>query len=60
MSLEWRVEARRLLLDRPPWFEVYEASVRLPSGRLVEDFYTIAIPDDVETRRAARTTWPRC
>ncbi len=47
MSVEWKVEAKRLLLDRPPWFEVYQESVRLPSGRLVEDFYTIAIPDYV-------------
>lgn len=47
MSVEWKVEARSLLLDRPPWFEVYQESVRLPNGRLVEDFYTIAIPEYV-------------
>jgi ADP-ribose pyrophosphatase len=47
MSTERKVEARRLLLDRPPWFEVYQESVRVPGGRLVEDFYTIAIPDYV-------------
>lgn len=44
---EWTVEDKRSLLRRPPWFEVYQESVRLPSGRLVEDFYTIAIPDYV-------------
>jgi ADP-ribose pyrophosphatase len=47
MSVEWKVEAKRLLLGRPPWFEVFQESVRLPGGRLVEDFYTIAIPDYV-------------
>jgi ADP-ribose pyrophosphatase len=47
MTGEWRVEARRLLLERAPWFQVYQESVRLPNGGLVEDFYAIAIPDYV-------------
>src|SRR5712692_3217363 len=47
MSVEWKVEAKRSLFRRPPWFEVFQESVRLPNGRLVEDFYTIAIPDYV-------------
>jgi ADP-ribose pyrophosphatase len=45
--MEWRVESRRLLLERSPWLEVHEESVRLPDGRLVEDFYSIVIPDYV-------------
>jgi ADP-ribose pyrophosphatase len=47
MNVEWKVETKRLLFGRRPWFEVYQESVRLPNGRLVEDFYTIAIPDYV-------------
>lgn len=47
MSREWRVEGRRSLLERAPWFEVYQESVRLPDGRLIDDFYSIAIPDYV-------------
>jgi ADP-ribose pyrophosphatase len=47
MSTEWTIEDRRLLLRRLPWLEVYQESVRLPGGRLVDDFYTIAIPEYV-------------
>ena len=45
MRYEWKVEAKSLLLERRPWFEVYRESIRLPDGRLVDDFYSIAIPD---------------
>jgi ADP-ribose diphosphatase len=34
----WRTLARRILLRRPPWFEVGEETVGLPDGRTVEDF----------------------
>ena len=47
MSRAWRVKSKRLLIERPPWFEVYQESVQLPDGKLVEDFYSIAIPDHV-------------
>jgi ADP-ribose pyrophosphatase len=47
LTAEWIVEGTRLLLRRSPWFEVYQESVRLPSGKLVKDFYRIAIPDYV-------------
>lgn len=47
MSAEWKVEAKSLLLERKPWFEVYQEVIRLPNGLLVDDFYTIAIPDYV-------------
>lgn len=47
MTIEWKVEGRRLLIERSPWFEVYQESVRLPSGKLVDDFYAITIPDYV-------------
>jgi ADP-ribose pyrophosphatase len=47
MSGEWTVKARRSLLNRPPWFEVFQEEIQLPDGQLVDDFYTIAIPEFV-------------
>jgi len=51
--LAWKVEGRRSLLSRKPWLEVFQESVRLPDGSLVEDFYQIDLPDWVVV--AART-----
>jgi ADP-ribose pyrophosphatase len=44
---EWTVESTRSLLRREPWIEVLEEHIRLPDGRLVEDFYTIRLRDFV-------------
>ena len=35
---------RSVLLSRPPWLEVYQERVRLPTGRVVEDFYRVVLP----------------
>jgi len=34
----WRTLARRVLLDRKPWFKIGEETVELPDGRVVDDF----------------------
>jgi len=39
----WKTLARRVLLRRPPWFEVGEEDIRLPDGRVVENFNWIAM-----------------
>jgi ADP-ribose pyrophosphatase len=43
--LPWTVEDRRSLLRKMPWLEVFQESVRLPDGRLIEDFYQVEMPD---------------
>jgi len=39
----WKTLARRVLLRRPPWFEIGEEDIRLPDGRVVENFNWIAM-----------------
>jgi ADP-ribose pyrophosphatase len=41
------VESTRSILTREPWLEVFEEHIRLPDGRLVDDFYTIRLRDFV-------------
>src|SRR5215213_3743993 len=41
----WKVLDRRLLLARDPWLQVYQESVELPSGQVLEDYYRIVLPD---------------
>lgn len=38
MIRPWRTLARRVLLERPPWFTVGEETVELPDGKVVDDF----------------------
>lgn len=44
---EWVVESSTSILVREPWLEVFEEHIRLPDGRLVDDFYTIRLRDFV-------------
>jgi ADP-ribose diphosphatase len=44
---EWVVESSTSILSREPWLEVFEEHIRLPSGKLVDDFYTIRLRDFV-------------
>ncbi|HSS59912.1 MAG TPA: NUDIX hydrolase [Candidatus Limnocylindrales bacterium] len=44
---EWVVESSTSILKREPWLEVFEEHLRLPDGRLVDDFYTIRLRDFV-------------
>ncbi len=41
----WRTLARRVLLERPPWFTVGEETVELPDGKIVEGFGWIKMLD---------------
>src|SRR5438105_4376406 len=41
----WKSLARQVLLTAPPWFEVSQEKVQLPSGRVLNDFYRIVLPD---------------
>jgi ADP-ribose pyrophosphatase len=41
----WEPLASSLLLSRPPWVAVYQEKVRLPTGRVLDDFYRVALPD---------------
>jgi ADP-ribose pyrophosphatase len=41
----WDLLATSLLLDRPPWVAVHQDSVRLPSQRVLDDFYRVILPD---------------
>jgi len=38
----WRVLAKRLVLERPPWLTVGEQDVELPDGTVLKDFNWIA------------------
>ena len=44
---DWVVESTTSILRREPWMEVFEEHIRLPDGRLVDDFYTIRLRDFV-------------
>jgi ADP-ribose pyrophosphatase len=41
----WKSLGREVLLAAPPWFEVIRERVQLPSGRVLDDFYRIVLPD---------------
>ena len=43
MSGSWRTLARRVLLERQPWFTVGEEDVALPDGTTIEGFSWIAM-----------------
>lgn len=41
----WKVLDRASELARPPWLEVFREKIELPSGRTVDDFYTVEMQD---------------
>jgi ADP-ribose pyrophosphatase len=41
----WRLLDQQLLLSAPPWLRVYREQVELPSGRTIDDFYRVVLPD---------------
>ncbi|GBD10710.1 ADP-ribose pyrophosphatase [bacterium HR23] len=43
----WQVLERREVLDASPWVRVWVERVRLPSGRTIDDFWQMALPDFV-------------
>jgi ADP-ribose pyrophosphatase len=42
---DWQTLARRQVFSAPPWVSVVAEDVRLPSGRVVRDFYEVSLGD---------------
>ncbi len=45
--LPWEQISSRTLIDVPPWMKVHEDTIRLPGGRVIDDYYRIETPDYV-------------
>lgn len=41
----WEVLNRQDVVHAPPWLQVWVERVRLPSGRTIDDFWQLAMPD---------------
>jgi ADP-ribose pyrophosphatase len=41
----WQPLDSTLVFSRPPWLAVFQEKVRLPTGRLLDDFYRVVLPD---------------
>lgn len=41
----WQTVSTRSVIDLPPWFSVVRDRIKLPSGRVVDDYYRIIAPD---------------
>ena len=44
---KWELLTSRNVLSAAPWVNVYIDNIRLPSGRVVDDFYRIELPEHV-------------
>ena len=45
--ISWEPIDSRVVLDVSPWMKVYEDSLRLPGGRIINDYYRVEMPDYV-------------
>jgi len=43
----WQVIHRRQVADASPWLRLWVETIRLPDGRIIDDYYTLDIPDFV-------------
>ncbi len=43
----WETIHRQEVVDASPWLRLWVETVRLPDGRVVDDFYTLEMPDFV-------------
>src|SRR5262245_44556594 len=43
----WKSLGKRLILSSPPWLDVYQEAVELPSGRRIDDFFRVVMPEFV-------------
>jgi len=43
----WEVIHRQSVVDASPWLQLWVETVRLPDGRVIDDFYTLDMPDFV-------------
>ena len=41
----WKLLDASLVVSASPWLELYRETVVLPSGRIIEDFYRVVLPD---------------
>lgn len=41
----WKTLQRDLMLSAMPWMNIYQEKVELPSGRVIDDFYRVVLPD---------------
>ena len=41
----WRTIERKPVYDASPWVRLYRESVELPSGRILDDYYHVRLPD---------------
>ena len=48
MTKEWEVLLSELIFDGEPWLKITKQMVKLPDGKIVNDFYQIEQPDYVE------------
>ena len=45
MSQTWELLSRKVLLERPPWLDVFVEEVELPGGKVVSDYHQIRMPN---------------
>ena len=43
----WEVLQERRVLAAEPWLDVYRQKVRLPDGRIIDDYYRVRLPEYV-------------
>jgi len=43
--LVWEVLESREVFDGEPWLRVHRQAVRLPDGRVIDDYYQVEVPD---------------
>jgi len=43
----WQVIHRRQVVDASPWLRLWVETIRLPDGRVIDDYYTLDMPDFV-------------
>ena len=43
----WQQISSRIVLELPPWMKIHEDTIRLPGGRVIDDYYRIETSDYV-------------
>lgn len=44
-SPSWEILHGHKLFSAPPWLTVYQERIRLPSGKIIDDFYRVVLPE---------------
>jgi len=45
MKKIWETRSSKILLERPPWFDVLVEEVKLPGGEIISDYHQIRMPN---------------